>query len=348
MTRKWFDRFGSGRTLTELPVDRRSEAEQGSVGRTAAAILTKVRQGVHHHHTGVPRSFDQPNERWDHLRVGDRIDQRREGGEIADDTALALHRHDRAAGRLGQRVRPRCGELTVGRAPGSHRSTLRHVTAKSEDAPPALILASTSRYRASLFAELGLEFEVTAPDFDERTLDGEFATTDPGEFAVRLARGKAMSVAHGRSGCVIVAADQLAVIDRGRGPELLHQTPDADAAFEQLRSMSDTTHELVNGIVVLAVDDGQASAVTAVDRHLVTMRRFSDDEARQYIDRFRPFDCVGSYRIEDDADLIESVSGGHRSGVIGLPLPTMRTLLTHFGYTTSWTPDRFSGPDAAS
>jgi predicted house-cleaning NTP pyrophosphatase (Maf/HAM1 superfamily) len=36
---------------------------------------------------------------------------------------------------------------------------------------------------------------------------------------------------------------------------------------------------------------------------------------------------VGSYRLEDDAGLIATVVGGDDSGVIGLPVPTVRRLL---------------------
>ena len=61
------------------------------------------------------------------------------------------------------------------------------------------------------------------------------------------------------------------------------------------------------------------------------MRPFTRAEAEEYVSSFEPFDCVGSYRLEDDADLIASVSGGHRSGIIGLPLPLLCRLLDRMG-----------------
>jgi predicted house-cleaning NTP pyrophosphatase (Maf/HAM1 superfamily) len=57
------------------------------------------------------------------------------------------------------------------------------------------------------------------------------------------------------------------------------------------------------------------------------MRAYDRGEAAAYVEAFRPLDCVGSYRIEDDADLIESVEGSGQDGVIGLPLAVVRRLV---------------------
>jgi predicted house-cleaning NTP pyrophosphatase (Maf/HAM1 superfamily) len=72
---------------------------------------------------------------------------------------------------------------------------------------------------------------------------------------------------------------------------------------------------------------------TESDVHRVTMRRFSRDEAVEYVERCRPLDCVGAYRLEDDADLIGAVEGSGPSGVIGLPLDVVRELLARAGVT---------------
>ncbi len=62
---------------------------------------------------------------------------------------------------------------------------------------------------------------------------------------------------------------------------------------------------------------------------------YDRDEAAAYVEQYRPLDCVGSYRLEDDADLIESVEGSGRSGVIGLPLDVVRDLLDLAGVNPS-------------
>jgi len=44
---------------------------------------------------------------------------------------------------------------------------------KPLDSNPALVLASSSRYRAELLARLRIPFEQAAPDLDESALPGE-------------------------------------------------------------------------------------------------------------------------------------------------------------------------------
>ena len=199
-----------------------------------------------------------------------------------------------------------------------------------------VVLASTSKYRAALIAELGLDVRVVAPEFDERRHDHLFDPADAGGFALFLARGKASSVSRVHPRAVVIGADQIAVISTSTGTRLLHKASDAASATRQLMSMSGSTHELINGLVVMT--NGAADEFVAVDRHLISMRGFTEAEARSYVEQFEPYDCVGSYRLEDDSDLVESVVGDHRSGVIGLPLPTLCRLLAAAGVATDWTP----------
>ena len=91
----------------------------------------------------------------------------------------------------------------------------------------------------------------------------------------------------------------------------------------QLMAMSGTTHRLVNGVVLL----GPRGRVAGVDVQTVTMSPFDESAARSYVEQHRPFDTAGSYRLEDDAGLVESVRGEHASGVLGLPLPLVSRMV---------------------
>lgn len=191
---------------------------------------------------------------------------------------------------------------------------------------PRWVLASTSRYRAALLARAGIDVELRPPSFDERALDARFAEWGVDRYVVEVARGKARSVIGGvDAGTVVVAADQVAVLD-GR---LLTKPRTPARAVDQLMGMSGRTHELVNGVFAIRAPEGpQASAV---DRHVVTMRPFSRKVAEAYVSRFEPLDCVGAYRIEDDADLIEAVDGSGDDGVIGMPIALVRDLVARVG-----------------
>jgi septum formation protein len=185
-----------------------------------------------------------------------------------------------------------------------------------------LVLASASTHRRRLLSAAGIDARLIAPDFDERALDADFDPAGPAEFALRLAEGKARAVRGSLApGEVVLAGDQLAVLDGA----MLTKPADLPAAVAQLMSMSGRSHDLVNGLVLWRPDDDRW--VRAVDVHRVTMRSYDRAEAAAYVERFRPLDSVGAYRIEDDADLIESVVGSGDDGVQGLPIAMVREML---------------------
>ena len=190
------------------------------------------------------------------------------------------------------------------------------------------MLASTSRYRAELMDTLGLDYVAAAPDVDERALDHRFAGLGADGYVLELARAKARSVAATHPDALIIGGDQAAVLTVDGSDTLLHQPGGRDRAIEQLMEMSGTTHRLVNGLVVL---DAGTGIHHEIDIHVITMRAYHRTEAAAYVDAFEPYDCAGGYRLEDDADLIASVVGEDPSGVIGLPLPSLRRLLAAFG-----------------
>lgn len=176
---------------------------------------------------------------------------------------------------------------------------------------------------------LGIEYLVAAPSVDERALDHRFDELGAGGYVLELARAKARSVADAHPAALVIGGDQAAVLTVGGSETLLHQPGARERAIEQLMEMSGTTHRLVNGLVVL--DSASGVERHEIDIHVITMRAYTRAEATGYVDAFEPYDCAGGYRLEDDADLIASVEGEDPSGVIGLPLPSLRRLLAAFG-----------------
>src|SRR5436305_15101454 len=90
-------------------------------------------------------------------------------------------------------------------------STKTKVTGGSDgcDPTPALVLASTSRYRRELLARLQIPFTSVAARSDETPHPGE----QPRDTALRLAELKARSVATAHSGALIIGSDQVADAD---------------------------------------------------------------------------------------------------------------------------------------
>ncbi len=196
---------------------------------------------------------------------------------------------------------------------------------------PPLVLASSSRYRAQMLVAEGLSATVDPPDVDERLLDDSLPAMGADGVALELARRKADSVRRRHPASIVIAGDQVGIVDTDRGPFMLTKQGTVDAAVDQLMVMSGTAHQLVNGLVLL--DTRTGGSVEGVDRQVVAMRRFTPAEAREYVVRFEPFDSSGSYRLEDQdvmaplEPFVIGVEGEHDSGVRGLPLPLLRRLL---------------------
>lgn len=209
-----------------------------------------------------------------------------------------------------------------------------------------LVLASTSRYRHELLSRLDLDFVTAAPDFDERAEDHHFAALGPDRFALLLGRGKAMSLRAAHPDAWILGADQVAVLppDSDRPQALLlHKPHTVDAAVDQLMLMSGRVLELVTGVVLLDAVTGATHH--AVDRQALTLRRYGRAEAEAYVQRHRPLDCAGSFRIEDAGiTLFARIDGADFTGIIGLPLLAVCSLLRAVGLLPADAP----GPAAAS
>lgn len=190
-----------------------------------------------------------------------------------------------------------------------------------------LILASTSRSRSQLLARLEVPFSCVAPSFDERAEDHRFAELGPHAFALELARGKARSVTQVAPDAWVLGADQLAVLDVGEHPTLLHKPGTEQRAIEQLMSLSGRTHRLITGVVLAR---GTVEHCEVDEQHL-TMRAFPRAEAEAYVTRHRPLDSAGAYHIEDAGiRLFERIDGDH-TGIMGLPLLAVCRLLRAAG-----------------
>lgn len=197
---------------------------------------------------------------------------------------------------------------------------------------PELVLASGSPYRARILGDAGYRLVIDPPGIDERAADHLLGALGPGGLAVELARRKAEAVAPRHMGAVVLAGDQVGVVGERSTMRLLNKQPDVAGAVEQLMALSGTTHHLHNGMYLF--DTSTGASVAEVDVQRVTMRVFTRSEAIDYVERFRPFDTAGSYRMEDAAEMapgtgfVLEVEGEDDSGVLGVPLPMLARMVT--------------------
>jgi len=185
----------------------------------------------------------------------------------------------------------------------------------------ALILASTSRYRAQLLSRLGLPFSSSAPQVEETAKPGEA----PAALAQRLALAKAQAIAHSAQGSWVIGSDQVADLD-GR---LLGKPGSHDAACAQLAAMSG--REVLFHTAVCVSNGAQQLQASDVTR--VRFRALQADEITRYVTAEQPLDCAGSFKCEGlGITLFEAIDTSDPTALIGLPLIQLSMLLRQAGY----------------
>jgi septum formation protein len=177
--------------------------------------------------------------------------------------------------------------------------------------PRPLWLASTSRYRRSLLARLGVEFQTEAPDVPEQRLPCE----PPVELARRLALAKARAVAERHPEALVIGSDQVCAL----GDVVLGKPGDAAAARDQLARESGRVVSFHTAVAIVGIAAGCWRQ--HVDETRCLFRNLDAAEIAAYIDAESPLDCAGSFKVEGlGIALLERVETADPSALVGLPL----------------------------
>ena len=186
-----------------------------------------------------------------------------------------------------------------------------------------VVLASTSPYRLQLMRQLGIQFHVSAPLYEER-IDQRVA---PELLVKHLAGHKAKSLKERYPDALIIGADQVFVSSRGA---TMGKPGTVENAVEQLRDMSGRSHTFYTGLSVF--DSASGHSLTDLSTYTVTLRKLTLEQIRSYVERDNPLDCAGSFKIEGlGITLMESMEGDDYTSLIGLPLIKLTNLLLQMG-----------------
>lgn len=176
---------------------------------------------------------------------------------------------------------------------------------------PELILASTSPYRRSLLERLGVPFTALPPQTPEDPLPGEL----PPDRALRLSIAKAQAIASAHPQAIVIGSDQVAAL----GSNVLEKPGDAPRCRAQLAAASGSSARFHTGCAVIGVQAG--IRMVHIDTTTVFFRALGDAEIERYVERERPFDCAGGFRVEGlGICLFESIESRDPTALIGLPL----------------------------
>jgi septum formation protein len=183
-----------------------------------------------------------------------------------------------------------------------------------------VVLASASPRRHDLLAQLGVPFEVLAPDIDESVRPGEA----PVAYVRRLALEKA-ATANQAADALVIAADTTVDL----GGEIIAKPADADDARRMLRALSARTHRVHTGVAV--AHGGQTTVEVCTT--LVTFTPLTDTAIDWYVATGEPLGKAGAYAIQGAGGVFVQRVRGSVSNVVGLPLHTLVRLAAEVGVT---------------
>ncbi|MDD2685286.1 MAG: Maf family nucleotide pyrophosphatase [Gallionella sp.] len=185
-----------------------------------------------------------------------------------------------------------------------------------------LVLASSSVYRCELLKRLQIPFVTASPDVDETPLPQESAR----DTSLRLAKLKALALAHTYPDALIIGSDQVALLDGTQlGKPMTH-----DNAAKQLRFMRGKTTRFYTALALLNSKTGHIQSEVAENG--VTLRDLSDNEIETYLLKEQPYHCAGSAKSEGlGIALISHMSGDDPNALIGLPLILLCNMLRREG-----------------
>jgi septum formation protein len=183
-----------------------------------------------------------------------------------------------------------------------------------------MILSSGSPRRRQLLAGAGIEFDVIESMVPEEHIAGEPAR----DYALRMARDKAIAVSSRFREAIVVGADTIVVCET----QILEKPADAADARRMLAMLSSRTHTVVTAFALAR--GGKILESSPVESN-VTFRKLSEAEIEDYIATEEPFDKAGAYGIQGVGGGFISHVEGSRDNVMGLPTERVVAALAQYG-----------------
>ena len=190
-------------------------------------------------------------------------------------------------------------------------------------ATPRLILASGSPRRQELLRNAGIEFEVVPADIAEDRNPGE----TPLDYALRMAKEKALKVAAGFPNHYVLGADTIVIVDG----QVLAKPRDNHDAGRMLAMLSGRGHQVTTAVSLIAPG---GHTETRACTTAVYFRRLDENEIQKYVASGEPLDKAGAYAIQGGAAPWVVRLEGETSNVVGLPVPLVAKMLRECGFKT--------------
>ena len=190
---------------------------------------------------------------------------------------------------------------------------------------PFIYLASQSPRRQELLKQIGVKYEMLAPETgeDAESIEASLPNEKARDYVARvtLAKSEAALERHIERAlpwAPILCADTTVSLPGHLGGEILGKPFDAVDAERILKLLSGKTHQVLTAVALRISPTSEP--VSIVQTSEVTFTKLSEDQIAKYITSGEPFGKAGAYGIQGlGSSLIESITGSY-SGIMGLPL----------------------------
>ena len=175
----------------------------------------------------------------------------------------------------------------------------------------SIILASQSPRRKQLLEWAEIPFSIVIANTDEKIPNH----LPINEMPIYIAREKAAVVQEkiNDKQSIIIAADTIVVLEN----EILGKPKDRAEAIKFLTLLSNKTHQVITGVVLLKSDIEIEFAETT----LVEFHHLTQEQIEFYVDEYKPYDKAGAYAIQEWIGVvgIKKIVGDFYN-VVGLPI----------------------------
>jgi len=188
--------------------------------------------------------------------------------------------------------------------------------------PPRLILASASPARLATLRAAGLDPEVIHSGVDEDAVELD----EPAEYALRLARLKAVAVAANEPRALIIGCDSVLEFEG----EVLGKPTDAADAVDRWQRMRGKAGVLHTGHCVI-----DTHREVWLGRSAATQVRFAmidDDEIEAYVATGEPLKVAGAFTLDGRGSAYVSGITGDPHNVVGISVPLLRLMFDELGF----------------
>lgn len=172
-----------------------------------------------------------------------------------------------------------------------------------------LILASGSPRRQQFFKDLDLDFEIRLKEIEEvfpPELKAEQITNYLAELKANAFEGEL------KPNEILITSDTIV----WHNNKALGKPKDTQDAFTILKSLSNTTHEVITSVCFKTIE--KSTVIYEITK--VTFNELSDEAIEYYIKNYKPFDKAGAYGIQEWIGFIGvSKIEGSYANVMGMP-----------------------------